>query len=419
MFCQLSEISIKKCSQINYVMLECNSNYPNFKESNKNSIQEIDETVQYLKIEGNLDMSFIKSSIFISVFKVINNMNYFDTLKLVFLPNLYYLIIRNSNLNENNTFFQQNFKLLQHLDISQNPINSLNIIQKQENFSLQFLNISFSRIKFLENIISKNLRNLKIFILTNCFLSKIDENFFENLKNLQILQMNNTIIEEEIGFLNFQNSLKIKLVHSEYFKICCLLWKYIEDTKNSQCSPKFSIFQTCSNLINSNLKRIVYFLISLYGLIGSLLFLIFKLIRFQSSNLFLIMICLSDFFISLYILAIALADITFGKNFINIEMEWRKSVLCQILGTLVLFSILLASSSRLFLSIERYQAIVNLMKTNFVFKYRKQYSMAVSCFALSLAFTSFAFTNVRKINFKKVKFFFMIIFFFFFKRDHL
>lgn len=87
---------------------------------------------------------------------------------------------------------------------------------------------------------------------------KIDENFFEYSLNFKILLMNNTIIEKNVGNINFKNLQKISHIRSNYFKICCLFWLYTKHSENFECFPKYSSFRTCSNLIDSNLKRFFY-----------------------------------------------------------------------------------------------------------------------------------------------------------------
>lgn len=410
MFCQLSKISINKCRQINFMKLECNNNISTPIEVQTKFIQENDPTIKYYEILGNIHMSFITNSIYVNIMKIIENFKFLNTLNSVFFPNLYCLIIINSNLTKDTIFFQQKLRNLQYLDISKNPIDSLEILQKQKIQDLQFLNVSFTRIKYLEEIYTAYLQNLQTFVLTNCFFLKIDENFFQNFSHLKILQMKNTIVNFDIEFLNFHNLKEIKKVQSNYFKICCLFWKYTKYLKNFQCSPQYSTFRTCSNLINGNSKQIIFFVVGFLGSLGNLCVLCFVIKQFQLSQFFQILLSYTEFFISFHILAIAVANIYFDKNFMKSEIKWRKSYECQILGTKTTFSILLTSVSANLMSIERYLIVVNPMKSNIISKNIKKIILSIITLTFCFSLIPFVFEIVKIILFK-IKFFLCILFY--------
>lgn len=77
------------------------------------------------------------------------------------------------------------------------------------------------------------------------------------------------------------------------------------------------------------------------------------------------------FFILCYILTIAIVDIYYNKNFIINDSKWRKTLLCQILGTITTLSTILGSISTPFITIERFLIVFNPIKVNFLSYYQK------------------------------------------------
>lgn len=395
MFCKLSDIRVNKCKQFNYIMLECAENYPNISENHNDYFKENDESIRYLVIKGNVNMRFLNNSVFVTVLKINGNVKFLNQLQLVYFPNIFHVEVKNSSFNGKLLMIDQNFKNLCLLDVSFNPFDSLEFLNKLKSPNLQYLDISSTKINKLHEFDLEGFQFLETLRVINCNLLKIDTNFVQNFNFLKNLFMNDTIIKEEIDFINFKNLRKISYIKTEYFKICCLIFSFLHYPDNLQCFPRYSLFRTCSNLIDFKFKQILFFSIGTMGFMGNLFFVTIFLFKFNLKNCYQCLLHISDLLISSYILAIALADVHFKNDYIVNDTKWRKSTLCQILGTITTFSITLATTSTLFITIERFLVVVNPMKMNVMHKLKKQFSCCLILFCTFLSFLPFTFKIVN------------------------
>lgn len=414
--CELTKYKITKCQQINFVILDCNENFitkiTNVGEQPKiSSMKKNDKTLMILQFKGNLKLNFLKNSYFVRILKIFDNQKYFNENNSYIFPNLFFLIIKNCSLNEKSKIFDHNLYFLQYLDISFNPIESLKILQNLYSKNLLHLDISSTKIQIILKIQLMKFERLEKFIITNCKLKKITENLFYFTRKLKKIYLNETIIKDEIENINVKHLNEISYVKSNYFKICCYFLFYKKEDKNFLCFPSSSIFYSCKNLINTNLKRIFFWSIGLIGLFENLiLILLFVLSSVKEKNLFPLLINLSDLLMSFYILSIAIADLFFLNNYIKNDVNWRKSIVCQCLGNLTTFSMILSSTSTLFVTIERFIGIVYPFKVDLIKKFRIILVILTCIFSFLFSLLPFIGENVKLV--KKTKIFNLNVFFF-------
>lgn len=395
MFCQLTEVYIKNCQQINYIILECNENFQDAYEPYQGQLKENDKNIRFIKTDKSVNLSFIQNSIYLTILKIIDNREYFPKLQNVTLPNLYHVLIRNSSLTENSTIFKNQLLKLEYLDISINPINSISFLNNLQSNELKYLDISWTKIEILKKLNIKIIKNLKIFKLMNCKIIEIEINFFKNMFNLEILLMNKTEILNEIPNVHLKNLKNISNVKSDYFKICCLFWIQSKEKGKFNCSFSITLFQSCENLIDKNLKRLFYWSIGIFGCLGNFILIFFLLKKFQLKNLFNLQLHFCDLLISAYILGIAIIDNYYAGIYHSVDVDWRKGAFCQMTGTITTFAVILSSFSTFLITMERCLVIINPFKMSFISQQRIQYFVLSTFLAAIFSVIPFVLKNVR------------------------
>lgn len=394
MFCDLVDVEISKCKQINDVMLDCNENMiDNGIENEKELDEESYRNLRSIEIKGNVNMNFLQSSLFLNVLKILNNQKYFSKLKSIVFTNLYYLILKNCSFNGTSTIFNSKLKILQYLDISLNPIFSLKFLNETESNNLKYLDISSTKIEHLSKFLLKNFVNLQTFLMKKNNLLNIQKDTFAKLFKLENVFLDETKIENEIENLYIKDLKEIIIFKSNYFKICCIFKINFQYKKNFQCLPTSSIFQSCTNLINTNIKQAFYWTFGLFGCFGNLILIIILFLSFKQSFVFLLQISVSDFLISSYILSIAITDVYYDKHYMENDVNWRRSTTCQILGIITTFAMILSVFSTFLLTLERYLIVVDPIKKNFLSEH--QILFVISTILLSLFLSSIPFLTQR------------------------
>lgn len=392
MSCYLSEINLPKCIQINYIILECNEKFSDVQQNNESFLEKNTRIINFIRIEGNIDLKFLSSSKFITVFQILNNQKYLLSSESITYENLYFLVIKNCTFHGETSLFKKKLHL-QYLDISVNPIKSLKFLRNIYTENLKHFDVSSTEIDAVYQSEFKMLPNLEKLFIMNCQLKNIDKNSFENMKKLKSLIMMETRVQNEIEIINVKNLKKISKVKSDYFKICCFFWLYTKIEGEFECSPVSSGFESCSNLINTELKGILFWIFGIIGCLTNSVLMIFLIFQFKSKNVFQIQISLSDFFISLYLLIIAVVNTFYNKNYMEKDIYWRRSILCQTVGTITTFAMVSLVFGTFLTTIERFYKIVYPFQQNRFIKH-KNLSIYIS-FSISLFISCIPFSVTR------------------------
>lgn len=392
MFCEASKKTIQNCEQVN-LMLVCNTKQTVLVDKSVN-LKVNDKSIIFISSDGNVELNFLNHSIFVTVLKITNNTRYISQFNLIMFPNLFYLQIRNCLLDNKFLFLNQTKKKLQHLDLALTNLNSLKFLKNLNCKNLIYLDISSTKINYISNSELLFVPLLKKLLMNNCSFIKLEKNTFNSLLFLENLIMMRTKFDYEIEDLEIYNLKRIKKVKSEIFKICCLFLRYHKLGENFYCYPSSSSFRSCSSLISTNLKKVFYWLIGILGCIGNLVLAIYVSSNFKCSKIFHLQLNFADFIISSYILSIAFADLCFKNDFLENDLKWRKSVLCQILGTKATFGTLFSSLSTLFITIQRFLAVNDPMKQHNFYIYHKYILIINFFFCLLLSTLPFLKRNV-------------------------
>lgn len=167
---------------------------------------------------------------------------------------------------------------------------------------------------------------------------------------------------------------KIQYVNSDYYKLCCLVWKYVGNYVN--CYPSSSIFRICSNLLSNNMLRSFFWIFGLFGTFANFLSIIFLIKSHGLSNIYHLLLAIGDFFSSSYFLIVACIDLYFYGEYLENENNFKNSILCQFIGILISSSLLLSCTSILLITLERHRMILKPLNISIFSKYKLIFSIS-------------------------------------------
>lgn len=307
----------------------------------------------------NYEYSLKINSIYLTYLSVENNENMKNFTSDIYLPNLIILILKKNKIEYLNSIIIQNYSLLQYLDLSYNPIEILELTRNLN--EIIYLDISYTKINNLNNNFFIKILKIKIIKLINCKLINIDKNLFLHNYKLYEVYLNSTIINKHYLYHLTYHLKNIQIFYSQYHKLCCYLIKYSFNVHN--CYPMKSVFNTCSDMLSTNIIRSIFWIIGLFGFFGNLFSIIIRIKSFNRlSHIFYILLSFADLLTAIYLLWISSADLYFRSVFLENEERWTNGILCKFLGGLMNFSLLYSMFNLLFISMEKYIAILYPMK---------------------------------------------------------
>ncbi|XP_041480854.1 G-protein coupled receptor GRL101-like [Lytechinus variegatus] len=188
------------------------------------------------------------------------------------------------------------------------------------------------------------LRNLQRINFNNNQLRYIEPGAFHNLSTVTDLVISSLSPEPYLlypGIFDGLDSLTALYVYDQ--RLCCLLPTYVLCVVQKPAHPLFTCRKTF--LQNTTIKIFIWIL-GLSALFGNI-FVITLRIRSRSvttvgkiQSMFITNLAVSDFFMGIYMVLIAVMDIYIGESYFweGRADEWRSSVTCQIAGFLSVLS---------------------------------------------------------------------------------
>lgn len=362
--------------------------------STRNSNNErIPDYFKYLEIRGYPpNNQFLRTNYKLIVLKIRNS----DAERLapnLHFPNLYHLEIIESRITSKFSVLMNEMKLLQTLKLIKNPIDDFSFLKVASCKNLENLIISSTRTLNLHRKDFSECSKLRILRIVGSVIESIDEYIFDYLMLTKL-----SFRDTKYPYFDVTKIGKFKEFHGNNFVSCCVLWKLFG--KNFKCLPNKASFQTCSELISTN---VAVFVCWFYGILGSLLNLISMgliLSRNQKSKHYLLMLSFADLQIMIFYLVLSIVNVYYGEDYLQNDHDWKNSLLCEMMGIVLSFSILLSVSSSLLITIERHQAIVSSMKKKSIFTTHSKYC---SCLIFSgLLLSSFMPFFVEKVGSFKI-----------------
>lgn len=217
-------------------------------------------------------------------------------------PNLVYLNLSKNHIRDIYNLTRKAFMILQYLDLSRNPLKDFQPFHSMSN--LIFLDLSYSSITFLTKNQFKFTTNLEIFKLIHCNIRQIQKSSFKEIHSLKELYLNFTKLPLGKESFLIENQKKLEILFSEYYSLCC--YAFSSNLNMTKCCPSKATFSSCSDLLENDYVRSLYWIIGLIGIIGNLCSIYFRLISFQKpTHMFFLFLSIADFFTALYLLIIS------------------------------------------------------------------------------------------------------------------
>lgn len=398
LLCQYHNFSQTNCYEKSPSFIICNSDY-----SQRNTFSEkkfINKTLNFQAIRKieiiNDTTNFFRNSYYLVYLSVRKTAELFSHESVKF-QNLIFLSLHDNRLNE--FPLKTPLKILQYLNISNNPLGSLYFLKSIQVFYLLVLDISYTSIEIIEFSNFKNLVQLRELIILNVPLKIIEKGAFSHVFSLKFLILKKTKLKFKGYYYVYKYLSDIQTIEADDFRFCCLFWRFIR--RNIICSPNVGYFFTCDNLISSMLKRMFYWLLGLASFFGNIsaFFLAFHLKRLKGT--YQLTLIMSDFLVSMYLLSIAITDVFYGNDYLQNDYVWRSSILCHLLESMMIFSLLLSNISMCLITIERYLIVANPMKKSFVTLKQNYFVFIAVIFCLILIILYF---YMYKVEDKRKKF---------------
>ncbi|XP_038055856.1 G-protein coupled receptor GRL101-like [Patiria miniata] len=130
------------------------------------------------------------------------------------------------------------------------------------------------------------------------------------------------------------------------YRLCCALSKLHHFSIEHSCSttkPQPDLI-LCDSLMPNNILRAVLWVLGISALIGNLAVLFWRLRQKgvgggkKTLSLMVGNLALADVMMGVYMLIIAVADLTFGEDYFLVAPEWRSSIMCKLAGVLSVLS---------------------------------------------------------------------------------
>lgn len=306
-------------------------------------------------------------------------------------PNLFHISLINCKGISNRIFSTNKLDLLRYLDLSKSSFKNLVFLQKISCKNLNILNISFTQIQYMNKSIFEFCPNIKYLNIMNLNIKNIHDEAFNPLKELEYFNFIYSNIQIFTKKHLIKNLTKLKIVKANLYYDCCIFWKIVN--KKLECEPNYSEFQTCSKLIGSKLTSIFFWSFGIIGFSLNIYSIFYGKFRIKKSKFYQMMLTNSNLLTSIYILTIAVSDSVFGENFIENAHIWNFGLTCQLIGTIMTFSLLTSIFSTFLITIERYQAITKINK-NFFKEYSKLIGISVLIILSMISFIPFIYENV-------------------------
>ena len=274
-------------------------------------------------------------------------------------PVVNYLKMRFNNMIMQDICYCQGCDQLFLFDVA---FNSIEIIKKKCFYgynSLTALNVNNNLIRYIEEQSFTKLPNLKFVNLSNNDILNVPQFIFLNTHKIDIISIkNNPLISiHEHAFQNIQ----VKLIESTSYQICCIA------NLKAKCNAKKPWYISCSDLLSTNTKKLIYVLMSFCILFINTLSIFSHVISRGKSNttyfITVVSVNMTDMICGLYLCVIRIADLYFKGKFISHESHWRSSVLCFVAFSMFLWFSIVTSFILLFLSLSRLMVVVYPLST--------------------------------------------------------
>ena len=250
---------------------------------------------------------------------------------------------------------------LRSLDLSDNLLRDVNIRQLTFWPQLRYLSLAGNPLmdSFFVDIFFQSVAQLYVLDLSRVPISQLNTDFFSSFNSLGHLNMSGCGIRyvtrgslqilPKLRSLDvrgspltsfprdvFKDMSRLQHVRTDNYKLCC------PETLPSGFDPRNCLapsdeLSSCSSLLRSDVYRVVLSLfatLALLGNAGSLVARVFveKSGRRSGFVVFVVHLCVADFFMGFYLAVIGTADFRYRGSYLWEDTTWRHSVVCRMAG---------------------------------------------------------------------------------------
>ena len=312
------------------------------------------------------------------VVKIINSSKIFtfNFLQKIYLFSI--LIVKHSNLDQLCFLFTEPQSWL-ILHVGYNRIVSIHHNCFHEAPNMHTINISHNKVSHISDKTFWNLYSLKQLDISYNPLTKLSSNMIGNTDCLFFIYLKG--IEINLADTDVFKHLKLKILHTNDYKMCCLV------RSETKCTSKKPWYFSCQNLLGTMSIKICYYCISFSIIILNIISFILQIIsKINSAKVIIMSITVVDFTYGIYVTILLAADKYFSDNFFIDELKWRSSSSCFISLSLAINFSLLSPLTITFMSIQRCFVIADPLKS----KYKDKQLVVKSLGSIIFVSTTFA-----------------------------
>lgn len=148
---------------------------------------------------------------------------------------------------------------------------------------------------------------------------------------------------------------------TDTFKLCCAQL-HNQHTPTHVCDAPPDPFSSCSDLMNQPILRVLLWLFGCLAVVGNVVVIVYRLVCDRSIlkmayGHFVMHLSISDLFMGVYLLIVAVADSYFRGTYVWNEMEWRNSISCRVAGFLSTLSSEVSTFFIFLITVDRFLVI--------------------------------------------------------------
>ncbi|CAL1535174.1 unnamed protein product, partial [Lymnaea stagnalis] len=225
---------------------------------------------------------------------------------------------------------------------------------------LTSLDLSHTSVTAIHYTLLVPLLSLQDLSLRGTKISDMRQDMFPEDYVLQVLDLRELNVQQI-----YANTFKFMTVKSHFytdtFKLCCPQL-HNDKTPMYVCDAPQDPFSSCSDLMGEPILRVLLWLFGCLAVIGNIVVIMYRLtydrnILKMAYGHFVMHLSISDMFMGIYLLIVAVADSYYRGTYVWGEMEWRNSIACRTAGFLSTLSSEVSTFFIFLITIDRFLVI--------------------------------------------------------------
>ena len=269
-----------------------------------------------------------------------------DTLSPVPLSSLHSLDLSHNQLSTISQASLSAFPQLRRMSLADNPLASSFFSEAERNVNVTFghvfhLDLSKVRISHLDLGVLDAFPNLQALNLYSCGIERISIGSSNTLENLRSIDLRGSVLTH-FPRPGFRALVSLQLVRADSFKVCCP-GNLPASFDLNNCHAPSDELSSCDSLLRTNTYRVALSVYAALSLVGNTVSFVFRLLgdsrtRRSSFTVFVIHLCIADFFMGIYLAVVGVADRLLKGVYLWKDVEWRHSTGCALAGFVCLLS---------------------------------------------------------------------------------